>query len=92
MENCYTCWPSVDQFTGKDIIKCVNTIDAEKIVRTYMHPTDNIQETLWLFQAKIKCFSNNSIFRKYEEYKLLKNFSDSVTKFSEIQYVEMPNK
>ena len=77
---------------AKKCIKCVNTIDAEKIVRTYMHPTDNIQETLWLFQAKIKCFSNNSIFRKYEEYKLLKNFSDSVTKFSEIQYVKMPNK
>ena len=89
MENCYTCWPSVDQFTNKYIIKCVNTIDAEKVVRTYMHPTDDIQETLWLFQAKIKCFSRNRISKKYEEYKLLKNFSDSVTKFSKIQYENM---
>ena len=91
--NCHTCWPSTDDNTGKKVIKCVNSIDAEKVVRTYMHPTDDIQETLWLFEAKLKCFTNNnSISRIYEEYDLLKSFSDNQNQFNEIQYVKMPNK
>jgi hypothetical protein len=89
MPNCYTCWPSTDD-TGKYIVKCVNSTDAEKVVRTYMHPTDDIQETLWLFEAKLKCFSNNnSISRICEEYKLLKSYSNNVTKYTDIKFISM---
>ena len=90
MDNCHTCWPSVDPVTGKNIIKCVDTIDTEKVVRTYMHPTDDIQETLWLFEAKIKCFSNYSIPRKFEESNMLKTFTNSTMKYSKIQYEHLP--
>jgi hypothetical protein len=54
-----------------------------------MHPSDNIQETLWLFHAKIKCFSNNSISRKYEEYNLLKSCSNNVIKYTDIEFISM---
>jgi hypothetical protein len=87
--NCYTCWPSTDD-TGKYIVTCVDSIDAEKVVRTYMHPTDDIQETLWLFEAKLKCFSNtNSISRKYEEYNLLKSCSNNVINYTDIEFISM---
>ena len=88
IENCYTCFPSVSA-NGKNIIKCVNSMDSEKVVRTYMHPYDDIQETLWIFQAKIKCFSRFHIIKKIEETQLLKNYSDNVITFTEIQYENM---
>jgi len=91
IDNCHTCWPSIDPITGKNVIKCVNTVSAKKVVRTYMHPTDDIGYTLFLFQAKIKCFSNYTIPRKYDEYKLLKSYSeDNNVKYSKIQYENLP--
>ena len=84
--NCYTCFPSRDNVSRKDIILCVDSVDMEKVVRKYMHPTDDIQLTLWNFNAKIKCFG---FFRKYEEYKLLRTFSSETTKFTDIKYEKL---
>ncbi len=60
---CYTCFP-----TSKGTM-CVETDDIEKVVRKFMHPTDNVKYTLWLFDATIKCFDKNNIKNLKHLYK-----------------------
>ncbi len=51
---CYTCFP-----TSKGTM-CVEADDIEKVVRNFMHPTDDVKYTLWLFDATTKCFDKNN--------------------------------
>jgi hypothetical protein len=64
---CYTCFPY-----GTDTILCNTGTDDVKFVRKYMHPTDPIKWTMWLFEAKIQCAFNNDMnsFKK----RILSNF------------------
>jgi hypothetical protein len=73
---CYTCFPY-----GLNQILCVAGSD-EQVVRKYMHPTDNIKHTLWLFEAQNVCMNefyektfhglDNCVLHKFnEEYKNL---------------------
>lgn len=74
--DCFTCFPT----NGK--ILCVSG-DQEKVVRQFMHPTDDIKWTLWIFEAKIKCFNKNSL---QQQKNILQDFSHPNYKFTHIEF------
>ena len=87
---CFTCFPS-----SNNKVVCVEhkskdsnsiSLDEEKIVRQFMHPTDGVQYTLWLFEAQFRCFNTNS---KSERAKILEDFSNSIIKRKEIVFREI---
>ena len=64
INQCYVCFQ-----TGESEVVCVNQ-DIDKVVRKYMHPTDNIKFTMWLFDAKIQCLNKN---KNWQVAQVLKN-------------------
>ena len=56
--NCFTCFPSYSS-SGNIYMTCVEG-DVNKVVREFMHPTDDIRWTLWVFGAQIECFDKNN--------------------------------
>ena len=76
---CYTCFPY-----GNNTILCNTGKDDTKFVREFMHPTDDVKSTLWLFNAKIKCMFNAN---KKEFDKDLLNLFNRNPKDTIVEYV-----
>lgn len=74
---CYTCFGDARNNT----IMCING-DKTKIVRKYMHPTDDIEWTLWVFGA-IKICSNN------EKYILSQFNKSKYVYYDKVSFIDM---
>lgn len=83
---CYTCFPY-----GFGKILCVAGSD-EQVVRKYMHPTDDIKYTLWLFGAKNVCMNEfyQNVFHGLDKYVLNKfNKQYNYNTFSQVDFINL---
>lgn len=72
MSECYTCFPAYSYDDKvKPTLLCIKG-DDEKIVRKYMHPTDDVKFTLRLFCSTVECFNKNN---KKERINILKKLN-----------------
>lgn len=85
-DKCYTCFPD-----SSNKILCVAGTD-EQVVRNYLHPTDDIKHTLWIYGAQTVCMNQfyEKAFRGLDKYVLNKfNAEYKNLNFSKVEFINL---
>ena len=86
MNRCYTCFATSEFGSERGVftpsVKCISG-DMVKVVRQFMHPTDDIKETLWLFGATVECFNKHN---KRESEMVIRKHTHSRDNINEIDF------